>query len=249
MSVVSWAHSKSNTIYAANVSKTLSRHRPTTAPQERSRLLSKSSFFLFVSFQLCNEQLQKGIRTNFKQGQIKVHSSKLHSILSKGSVFHSHNSSFPIFLNISHMSLFFFSLSLPCSLSLSLFPSSFCASVICSKGLRVGYSVGCYGVWPQFSTQLLIYSHHALHWVSDCICVRLYASAFIILYDLPHLFAYRCSGTRRPQRWMWVSWISWVTPSLKSTIKRQRYMYCTVTSTQPCMRSYIKAKTNVCVFK
>lgn len=121
MSDVSWAHCKSNTIYAANVSKTLSRHRPTTAPQERSRRLSKSSFFLFVSFQLCNEQLQKGIRTNFKQGQIKVHSSKLHSILSKGSVFHSHNSSFPIFLNISNMSLFFFfSLSLPCSLSLFL---------------------------------------------------------------------------------------------------------------------------------
>lgn len=73
----------SNTIPLANAthsirgSKTLSRHRPETAPQERGGLLSNTRFFLFVSFQLWNEQLQRGIRTNFKQGQIKVHSLKL----------------------------------------------------------------------------------------------------------------------------------------------------------------------------
>lgn len=92
-SVVPGAYCQSNTIHPANVthsirgSKTLSRRRPTTAPQERSGFLSKSSFFLFVSFQLCNEQLQRGITTNFKQGQIKVHSPKPHHILSKGKVY------------------------------------------------------------------------------------------------------------------------------------------------------------------
>lgn len=84
---------KSDTIRLANAthsirgSKTLSRHRPETAPQERGGLLSNARFFLFVSFQLWNEQLQWGIRTNFKQGQIKMHSLKLPSILSQGKVY------------------------------------------------------------------------------------------------------------------------------------------------------------------
>lgn len=84
---------ESNSIHPANAthsirgSKTLGRHRPTTAPRERSWLLSNGGLFLFVSFQLWNEQLQRGIRTHFKQGQIKVHSPKLPSILYQGKVY------------------------------------------------------------------------------------------------------------------------------------------------------------------
>lgn len=98
-SVVPRVHCKKQQIHAANAthsirgSKTLGRHSHTTAPQERYRLLSNGRFSWFVSFQLWNEQLQRGIRTNFKQGQIKVHSPKLPPT-PRRSVFHSHNSSF-----------------------------------------------------------------------------------------------------------------------------------------------------------
>lgn len=79
---------KSNTIHPLNATHSLRRNkiliinrRPTTAPQKCSR------FFLFVYFHLWNEQRQWGIRTNFKQGQIKVQSPKLPSILSQVKVY------------------------------------------------------------------------------------------------------------------------------------------------------------------
>lgn len=52
---------------------------------------------------------------------------------------------------------------LPSLLSVSVL-SPLCTGVICSEGLRRGYSDGWYGVWPRFSTQLLT---AALRWESD----------------------------------------------------------------------------------
>lgn len=118
---------ESDTIHPANAthsirgSRTLGRHRPTTAPWERSRLLSNGGYFLFVSFQLWNEQLQRGIRTHFKQGQIKVHAPKLPSILSQEKVYSALITLlFPLSFNIPHTSLFFFVFFIsPSSLALS----------------------------------------------------------------------------------------------------------------------------------
>lgn len=133
---------ESNTIHSANAthsirgSKTLGRHRPTTAPQARGGLLSKGRFFLFVSFQLWNEQLQRGIRTNFRQDRSALSRASLHS-LSQGKVYSSLISLlFPPSPLISPVC--------PCCFSVPppLFPlsvlSSLCSSVIRSKGLRVG---------------------------------------------------------------------------------------------------------------
>lgn len=50
-------------------------------------------------------------------------------------------------------------------------PSSACYSVRCSKGLRVGYSEGCYGVWPQFSTVTYLLSSFPL--LSEWLCLYL----------------------------------------------------------------------------
>lgn len=142
------AHCQRHTIQPANVthsirgSKTLNRRGPATL-QERGGFLSKSRFFLFVGLQLCNEQLQRGIRGNLKQGQIKVHSLKLHYILSEGEAYST-------LITLLFPSFFVIFLICPCVFFL---PHPLCSmlslpvrSSLCSKGLRVGYSDGCYGV-------------------------------------------------------------------------------------------------------
>lgn len=252
-SVVPGAYCQSNTIHPANVthsirgSKTLSRRRPTTAPQERSGFLSKSSFFLFVSFQLCNEQLQRGITTNFKQGQIKVHSPKPHHILSKGKVYSTlitllFPSFFKVFLICPCIFLFFHR---PLLCYLSLFSPSLCSSVICSKGLRVGYSDGCYGVWPQFSTQFLIML--STEWVTVCVwdymrLLSLYCMTSPICLDVGVWGHTDPSGECE-----FPGYPEW--PHPWKALQGDRGTYCTVTSTQPCMCSHRKAKRIVCVLK
>lgn len=71
------------------------------------------------------------------------------------------------------------------------------------------------------STEWLTVSRRVCReWVSVRECVYF---CLIILYDLLHLFGCRCLGTHPPLPRVWVSWISWVTPSLKSITKSQRY--------------------------
>lgn len=126
---------------------------------------------LCVRFQLWNEQFQWGIRTNFKQGQITK--SAASSLLFCCLLSLSRKSALCVLaLSLLHPSYVLVFPLVPSSAPLLSVPSSVCSSVIRSKGLRVGYSEACYGVWPPFSTQLLIYCYPAFHWVTDCMCVR-----------------------------------------------------------------------------
>lgn len=173
---------------------------------------------------------------HFKKCSLPLLQSFPHS-LSRKSVFCSHTAVFVPALLISLIHPCVFVSSRPPLPSLSAL-SSICSSVICSKGLGVGYSEGRYGVWPQFSSQLLIYSHPALHCVWECagsVCTVCVCLLLIILDDLPHLFLCRCLGTRRPQQRVWVSWISWVTLSQKRTTERRRYVLYSHKHTNMCV--------------
>ena len=122
---------------------------------------------------------------------------------------------------------------------------SLCSSVICSKGLRVGYSEGCYGVWPQFSTQLLIHSHPALHWVTDCMHVRVCVcvSSYYTVWPPPICLAVGVRGHADPSgECQFPGYPEW--PYTRKALQRDRGKHCAVTGTQTCACRKMKAKTN-----
>lgn len=159
---------ETNATHAMRGSATLGGYRPMRVQRERSGVLSNGSFFSFVSFHLWNEHISPGIRKHFKQGRSAVLRPDSRSI-------------FILYLVLSP------SLSHPsCVLDFVpvVFLSPLCSSVIYSRSLRVGYSERCYGLWPQFSTQLLISSHlPSAEWLT--VCVRVCRESLITLYCLP----------------------------------------------------------------
>lgn len=172
-----------------------------------------------------------GVLANSKQGQIKVQSPlspSFPSIPSEWEVFSPFITLFPFSFDIPHMSLFFFPHTSSSAFSICALLSLHQCDLL--LGPRGGIQWGVlWCVTLVFSTVTHLFSSCSplSDWLylweyaaSVCVCVYFY---LIILYDLLHLFGCRCLGTHPPQPRVWVSWISWVTPSQKSTTKSQRY--------------------------
>ena len=144
--------------------------------------------------------------------------------LPRKSVFCFYSTSFSLSFNIPNMSLFF--PSSPTLLTIYLFSRLFAPEWFPSRasGWNIAWGVMVCDLrflHSYLSTLILLSTEWAMY-----VCNSMSESVYVRHYTVwpPHLFGCRCLETHQLQKGMWVSWISWVTPYLKSTTKNQRYI-------------------------